>query len=347
MQRTSFRLFARSNNIGEQLAANTRRSAGVLLVSLLLVACTTPYQTRELLAGPPADLPVSMELTNTPFFPQERYQCGPAALATVLGTYGLPATPEELVDDVYVPALKGSLPEEIVATARQQGMLAYPLSARLDALLHEVAHGHPVIILQNNGTPWWPRWHFAVVIGYDLQQQVLLLRSGTSKRLQTSLATFERTWERGDYWARVIVPAGELPASALPEPYLQAAYDLETAGQTTAAQTAYQAATRQWPDNPLAWMTYANSLYSTRAHAQAEQAFHEVTRLEPDNPQGWNNLAYALLRNNCPRQAQRAARCAVRLAPDERNYRDTLKEINARAVGVTAASCKPLDCSVD
>ena len=347
MQQTSSRLFTRSNNIGEQLAANTRRRAGVLLVSLLLVACATPHQTRELLAGPPTDLPRRIELTDTPFFPQERYQCGPAALATVLGTHGLPVTPEELVDDVYVPALKGSLPEEIVATARQHGMLAYPLSARLDALLREVAHGHPVLILQNNGTPWWPRWHFAVVIGYDLDQQELLLRSGTNKRWQTSLATFEHSWEHGDYWARVIVPAGELPASALPEPYLQAAYDLETAGQTIAAQTAYQAATLQWPDNPVAWMTYANSLYSTIAYAQAEQAFREVTRLAPDNPQGWNNLAYALLRNNCPQQAQLAARCAVRLAPNERNYRDTLEEINARAVDVTAASCSPLDCSTD
>ena len=61
----------------------------------MLAACT---------ALPPA-LPEdpARELTQVPFFPQTIHQCGPAALATVLGWSGVPATPEELAPQVYIP----------------------------------------------------------------------------------------------------------------------------------------------------------------------------------------------------------------------------------------------------
>ena len=100
---------------------NTRRLAGVFLICGLLAGCATPPQTRQLLTTRPAGLPLTAELTATPFFPQQRYQCGPAALATVLGAHGRAVIPEQLVDAVYVPALQGSLPEEISATARRYG----------------------------------------------------------------------------------------------------------------------------------------------------------------------------------------------------------------------------------
>ena len=39
----------------------------------------------------PADVPPRIELADTPFFPQDDYQCGPAALATLLGASGIDA----------------------------------------------------------------------------------------------------------------------------------------------------------------------------------------------------------------------------------------------------------------
>lgn len=326
------------------LVVNTRRLAGVVFCTLVLAACATPPQTRELLADRPAALPPAIELTATPFYPQQQYQCGPAALATVLGAYAVSVSPEELVDAVYVPALQGSLPEEITATARRYRMLAYPLSASLEALLHEVAHGHPVLVMQNLGTRWFRDWHYAVVIGFDLEERELILRSGTTRRWRTTLATFERTWSRSDYWALVILPAGNIPASARLAPYLLAAHDLEASDQSAAALAAYQAATRHWPDEPQAWMARGNSLYTAGEVAAAENAFRQVTRLSPDNPHGWNNLAYALLQTGCPQQAQLAADCAVRLGGNAANYLDTLAEIKALVQGTDGPQCVPVDC---
>lgn len=303
-------------------------------------------QSRALHNSPPPGLTGGIELAQTPFFPQTNYQCGPAALATVLASHGIDVSPDELTERLYVPALRGSLPQEITAAARDYGMLAYPLQPSLEALLTEVAHGNPVLVFQNRGLRWLPQWHYAVVIGYRLDGDEIILRSGTTRRWRTTLSTFERTWARGHYWAQVIVPAGEVPATAQVTPYLQAAHDLETSGRDAAARDAFQAAIRQWPDSALAWMGYGNNRYTDADPAAAETAFRQATVLAPADPGGWNNLAYALLHTGCPQQARRAARCAVALSPDSNEYRDTLAEINASASGDDDSHCRATPCSM-
>ncbi|MEE8173660.1 MAG: PA2778 family cysteine peptidase, partial [Alphaproteobacteria bacterium] len=113
-----------------------------------------------------SQLPQQVELTNVPFFAQEDYQCGPAALAMALGWSGISIRPEALVEQVYSPARKGSLPSDMITAARRQGRVAYPVDG-FDNLLREVAAGHPVIVLQDLGTSLGAYWHFAVVTGYD------------------------------------------------------------------------------------------------------------------------------------------------------------------------------------
>ena len=66
-------------------AAHLFPCAFLIAGSLLTGGCASTPQTNELLAtrGGPKH---SVELTDVPFFPQMAYQCGPAALATVLGS---------------------------------------------------------------------------------------------------------------------------------------------------------------------------------------------------------------------------------------------------------------------
>jgi tetratricopeptide (TPR) repeat protein len=324
--------------------AGTRRMAGVLLLAILLPGCSTAPQTRALLQQPPAQLPAAAELDGTPFNPQQRYQCGPAALATVLQTHAIQVSPEELVDAVYIPALNGSLPQEISATARRYGLLAYRLQPALADLLTEISHGNPVLVYQNLGIPWLPKWHFAVVIGYSLHDNELILRSGTTRRWRTTLTTFERTWSRGDYWALVILPPGDVPASARLTHYLRAARDLEQTAGTEHALPAYQAATTRWPDKPLPWLTLGNTYYTRSDYAAAEHAFRQAIHVAPYKSEGWNNLAFALLHNGCPHKALQAARCAAHTADDDPRYQESLAEILTAAHGTDAPHCEAINC---
>ena len=324
--------------------ANTRRMAGVLLLGMLLQGCSTAHQTQALLQRTPPQLPQAAELEDTPFNPQQRYQCGPAALASVLQAHAIPVTPADLVDAVYIPALHGSLPEEMAATARRYGLLAYRLQPALADLLTEVSHGNPVLVYQNLGLSWLPQWHFAVVVGYSLPGNELILRSGTTRRWQTTLATFERTWARGGYWALVVLPPGEVPASATLTGYLRAARELEQTAGREPALPAWRAATVRWPDEPLPWLALGNSRYADGGYAAAEQAFRQAVRVAPHRAEGWNNLAFALLNNACPNAALQAARCALRTGGGEPRYRESVAEIRAASDGEDAPHCRAIDC---
>lgn len=343
--RISSRSSIRFARTGIHAVPGTRLLAGALLLLLYLTGCATAPQARTIQSAPPDGLPQQVELADTPFFAQQRYQCGPAALATVLVANGIAITPDQLVTEVYVPARHGSLIDELAAAARHRDLLVYPLAPALADLLSEVAAGHPVLVFQNLGLGWLPKWHFAVVVGYDLAQHEIILRSGTTARWVTTLSTFERTWQRSGYQALVVTPPGEIAATAEPLRFLQAARELDTSGSRTAAFTAWQAATRRWPDQPLGWMALGNHAYTDGNYPLARAAFLQVTRLTPGDALGWNNLAYGLLREGCPQQAQIAAQCAAGLAPGDQNTLDTRAEIRRAAQGQDHADCTKIHCN--
>lgn len=343
--RISSRSSTRFADTGIQAAHDIRLMAGVVLLLLSLAGCATAPQTRTLHVATPATLPQQAELVDTPFFAQQRYQCGPAALATVLVANGVAVTPDQLIEEVYIPARHGSLIEEIAAAARHRGMLAYPLAPSLNDLLAEIAAGHPVLVFQNLGLAWLPKWHFAVVVGYDLGQDEIILRSGNTARWVTTLSTFEHTWQRAGYQALVITLPGRIPASAEPLRFLQATRELDTTGYPDTALVAWQAAVTRWPGNPLAWMALGNHAYSQGNYPLARNAFSQVTHLTPADPNAWNNLSYCLLREGCPQQAQHAARCALDLAPGDQNVLATGDEIRRAAQGLDRAHCTNIRCS--
>jgi len=302
-------------------------AAGVLLFgSALLAGCVTP-QVAALLERPDPLLPERTELAATPFFPQELYQCGPAALATALAQAGVKTSPEALVEQVYLPQRKGSLQAEMLAAPRRHGLVPYPLAPRLADLLKEVAAGTPVVVLQNLSFSFAPRWHYAVVIGYDLPREEIVLRSGTTFRLSTTLSNFERTWARSGHWAMVTLPPQRLPATAEADTYVGAAVALERS-DAKAARQAYAAALARWPDHLLARIGLGNSAYAVGDLAAAETSYRRATLDHPEAADAWNNLAQVLLELNRRSEARAAAERAVALGgPRLAQYQATLRAI--------------------
>lgn len=286
-------------------------------------------------------LPERVELVDVPFYPQEDYQCGPAALATMLTHRGIGTDPEQLVERVYIPERKGSLQIEMVAAARAHDLLVYPLEPRLDALLAEVAAGNPVLVLQNLAFDRWPQWHFAVVVGYDLASQTIILRSGTTQRWTGSFHQFERSWAKGDRWAVVTVEPGQLPAGAKETVWLKAANDLEQTGRKDAARKAYEAATAHWSGG-LSWFALANSLYAEGDRHAAEEALRSSIASDDAFAAGWFNLAQLLAERGCATQASRAKACAVQLAPEDKRFAVGLSQQREQAGGCESLPACPV-----
>ena len=97
------------------------------------------------------------------------YQCGPAALATLLVASGVDVTPETLAPEVFIPERKGSLALGSLALAATPGCRM--LATTADEMV-ELEAGRPVLVLQNYGVSKIPIWHYAVLIGYDADRNV-------------------------------------------------------------------------------------------------------------------------------------------------------------------------------
>jgi tetratricopeptide (TPR) repeat protein len=272
-------------------------------------------------------LPARSEAVSVPFFPQERFYCGPASLAMTLAWSGLSVTADEIAPQVYSPGRQGTFAADMLAAARRNGRTAVEIH-ELDRLLAELAAGHPVIVFQNLGLSWFPRWHFAVAIGYDLPARDIILRSGTDRRLVMSLDTFERTWERTGRWALVVLPPDKAPQSVDVLAWLQAASGLERAGRSADALTAYRAIRAAYPANRTALLGEANARYTLGDFAGAEEAYRSVLAAEPMMAEAWNNLAYALHRQGRTADAVSAARRAVALGGGDARYADSLRELS-------------------
>lgn len=299
--------------------------------------CSTlipPPQTAALRQAPPDGLPVRVERTEVPFFPQTPYHCGPAALATVLNHAGIDVTPELLGQAVFLPAREGSLQTEMLAGARRSGAVAVRLPKELSAVLREVAAGHPVVVLQNLGLAVMTRWHYAVVVGYDLERGEIILRSGTLQREVMSLGTFEHTWKRGDYWAFAALPPGQLPVTAEEREAVQATIAFERVATPVLAARGYEAAAARWPQSLVAGIGLGNARFNAGDTAGAATAFEAAARRH-DSAAAWNNLAQARLKLGQRAAALEAAQRAVQRAEASETQwvdeaRNTLQQALAR-----------------
>ncbi len=322
---------------------NARSFAGILLSWLTLLACVAP-QTNQLLLERPQDLPEQALVAEVPFFPQEQFHCGPATLAMVINFYGNKTTPTELAKDVFTPDLKGSLQIEMQAAVRKRGMLAYVLTPELVYLLAEVSVGHPVIVLQNLAIKWYPVWHYAVVIGYDLNKKTITLHTGLNSNYKVSMNTFEHTWQRANNWALVVLPSDTLPNDRNLVSVLQAAVDLEQVGQIEHANLAYQAIAKRWPSSYVAIMGIANTYLSLQQPDKATSSYLRAAEIQPLQADIYNNLAYSLHAQSCHDASLKSIQCAITLEPNNLEYRDSLRELGQSKSEIDSITCPMINC---
>ncbi len=284
--------------------ARAARRLVAVLAAAWLSGCAV--QTSALRASPPAGLPPRAELAATPFFPQTELQCGPAALATVLGAMGIRAAPERLADDVFLPARSGTLQAEMIAGARRHGAVATRLPGTLQAVLEEVARGRPVVVMQNLGLKIAPAWHYAVVVGYEVAAGDVLMRSGTVEREVMAMRTFEHTWARSGHWAFVVHAPADWPMAAEESAVVEAAVGYERIAPPAQSLVAYEQALLRWPQNLTLAMGVGNAAYATGDITRARQVFQEVAQRH-GHAAAWINLARVSLALGDPRAAQAAA----------------------------------------
>ncbi|MCO6440462.1 MAG: PA2778 family cysteine peptidase [Nitrococcus mobilis] len=316
------------------------RPLSVLCAGLLTLAGCASQNGPQSLALTHTVPPV--ELLDVPFYPQTAYHCGPAALAMVLGWSGVSADPERLGTELYIPAKQGTLQAELVARARRSRRLAYIIPPQLSELLRELAAKHPVLVLQNLGLGWYPIWHYAVVVGVQPANGNLVLRSGDERRHVVAIETFERTWARAERWGIVVLPPGELPATATAARLFQSLAELETQHAPMTTLPSWRAAVKRFPKDGRLALGLANALYDTERLASAAAVLKAALERQTDRSAVlYNNLAQIEADRGDWAAAEAAAVEAVRLGgPFVATFRATLRTIRCRRAG-QSTDCEP------
>lgn len=307
-------------------------------ILLLLTACQTPMQTKVLLSDNHFGFS-QHTIPNVPFYPQQAFFCGPTTLSEVINFYGGNAAPKDIAPATFIPELEGTLQVEMISSARQNGLLAYAERGSLTQLLGLVKDNIPVIVLQNNSISMFPMWHYAVVIGYDLAEESIILHTGETKAHKLNLATFERTWQRGNYWFLAAVPGNVSSQHFNKFIYTKAAQDLLSTGKTGAGLTAMQRASQEWQDYWLPYFLLANHYLPTNPRIAA-QWYQKGYQLAPAGVQTQvpylNNYAYVLAKLGCKDKANILIERALALSPEAESVLDTKQQIKQSASQETA-----------
>lgn len=269
-----------------------KRSNGAAALAALLLLATgcASFDTRI-----PESWEPRIELSETPFYPQLKHHCGPAALITVLEASGATPTYDEVADRIYVPGLEGSLQVELMAATRSFERIPFRLPGELRPVLAEVEAGRPVLILQNLRVRSLPAWHYAVVIGYDRERAEILMRSGDKRLLATPARRWMRQWDWASRWAIVVLEPGELPANPHLPAVLRALADFDDHAPAQPRLSAWRAVAEQWPDEPLAWIGTGNARYELGALEDAATDFEYALKIKPESWPARLNLAQVLL----------------------------------------------------
>jgi len=302
--------------------------AATLVAALVLSGCASHRSLQKRMEAAAVGLPRTAEVSGVPFIRQTEHYCGPASLAMVLAWSGHPRTLGEIAPQIYTPGKKGSLQNDVLGAGRRQGLLSVPIYGTR-ALLQEVAAGHPVIVLQNLGFSFYPFWHYAVVIGYDLDRGEVILHSGYDEAKREKLSVFADTWQRAQEWGAVVLPVTELSASADDLQHVAAAAVLEKLERPTEAEAVYQAVLRRWPESLGAHIGLGNTRYKAGDFKSSVRHLRAAVRTNPTSAAAWHNLATAEKAAHSLRRARQSARRALELVPPEEAlaYRESLRAL--------------------
>jgi len=300
----------------------------LFFLSVFLSGCVAHNGGGEF--EPLPDIARKTELTTVPFFDQGDDLCGPASISMLLNYQGEALTPQALEPLIYIPGKKGALQAEMLAVTRRHEFIPYIIRPDLTALVQEVNAGNPVLILQNLAFSWYPRWHYAVVVGYDLDRDTFILRSGITERLEMPRRRFFRHWRGSSHWGMVALRADKIPQTAEMNQYLATVASLERLGQWDSVTAAYETAAKKWPRSDIARLGAGNGHYRRGNKKKARDYYSMAINLNPDSAIAHNNLAQTLYDLGQIERAREHALEAIALGgPATSTFRQTLEQINS------------------
>lgn len=262
-------------------------------MTLFLQSCATKTPRTDLLVKDYSGLPQSFQIASVPFIKQKENHCGPASLAMILAAKQRPVNLEELASQMITPGKQGTFSTDLITAVRRQGMVPVKITD-LKALLTEISDSQPVLVFQNLGFSWYPNWHYAVALGYDLSGPDIILHSGENKFHRADMRMFERSWALANSWGLIVLVPGTLAATVDDLGHVAGISGLEALGKFEEARISYAAVLNKWPKSLSALIGMGNVLYAKKDFKGSVEHLTKATEFHPLSATARHNLAIAL-----------------------------------------------------
>jgi len=145
-------------------------------------------------------------IEGVPFVKQAEYDCGPAALASVLSFHGKAVDLKRITASVYLPKLRGTLPMDLERFAKDEGFKTSSSAGTTTALKTAIRNNIPVICLLDLGFAFYRQPHFVTVIGFDDGNGLFIMHDGGTPNRTIPYEDFGKKWARAGQWMIVIEP---------------------------------------------------------------------------------------------------------------------------------------------
>lgn len=184
------------------------RKAFFLSVILFLLSGCGPPARDAVLASLGADMAAGAYVDGVPFFPQDEYLCGPAALASVMAFYGAEESMDGVAGAVYNEKLRGTLPMDLLVYARDRGFETSYYRGGFKDLAERLGNGEPLVLFLNLGYDVYPVGHYIVAVGISEKDGAVLAHSGVEREKVYGMKELQKAWSRTGFSTLLVRPAG-------------------------------------------------------------------------------------------------------------------------------------------
>ena len=300
------------------------RSRGIWLPCFLFLSGCASISHR---VDPPAAFSSGegCYLERLPAIAQRAYQCGPAALESVLRYWAQPADAQELRRALITPGARGVMNFVLANYPRTQGLWTEVHQASREDLRAWLRRGIPPIVMLRVGPLGIPTYHFMVVRGFSDPDGIYYANVGEAVPHAIHYAAFDRRWKDAGHWCLIVVPGERVDWELSAAEAGELAQLVERAGQLQLAERWYRAALVSDPENQAFQFNLANVYLRLHNWQAATLIYRDLLEASPQWGAVSNNLAWIAVEEGKPQEAvQLIEQAFLRGAAREYDILDTL-----------------------
>jgi ABC-type bacteriocin/lantibiotic exporter with double-glycine peptidase domain len=136
----------------------------------------------------------AFQIESVPFVKQDRQQCGPASLASVLSFYGVSVQANSVSEVTYDPRIGGSLITDLENFARRLGFRTESGQGTVEKVKGFINQKMPVIVLIDLGFWLASKPHYLVLFGYT--EKGFIAHDGERASKIYDYSEFGKKWDK-------------------------------------------------------------------------------------------------------------------------------------------------------